>query len=108
MRYSSITGASPSEHLSVPGILLSAVWVTLIHLPDRGSWSMSPSRISESGTCSMACSELIALPNRPDRSTTPTLREFVSAITLRILPPTPLVNHRFSGGYRTEAPQPLG
>ncbi len=33
-----------------------------IVLPEFGSWSMSPSRISDSGTCSIACSELITHP----------------------------------------------
>ena len=42
----------------------SVVWVTLIHLPDLGSWSMSPSWMSDRDTCSVACSELMVLPDR--------------------------------------------
>src|ERR1700749_4614980 len=37
--------------------------MTLIHLPGAGSWSMSPSRICDSETFSIACSELIVLPD---------------------------------------------
>jgi len=65
---------SPSEYLRVAFVVPSAVCTTLIQLPDFGSWSMSPSRISASGTCSVTCSELTTLPDRRDRSAASTLR----------------------------------
>src|ERR1700733_12069138 len=62
---------------------------------------MSPSRICDKGPLSIACSHLIALPDRRDGSATSSLRMIDSAITLRILSPTPEVNHRFTGGPLT-------
>jgi len=60
--------SSPRLYLRVTLVVRSAVCVTLIQLPDFGSWSMSPSLISASGTCSVACSELITLSDRRGRS----------------------------------------
>src|ERR1700757_2606441 len=57
---------------------------------------MSPSRISDSGTCSIACSELIVLPDRRDRSSASAIREIDPAIILRMPQSTPPVNHSFT------------
>src|SRR6478735_6063717 len=75
----------------------------LTHLPDLGSWSMSPSRLSDSGTRSIACSELIAPPDRRCRWAAPILFGIVPANTLRILSSASLVNHRFRSGRAESA-----
>jgi hypothetical protein len=59
---------------------------------------MSPSRISDSGTRSTACSELIALQDRPDGSPTSSTQAIVAVVTLSILPPKPPVNESFCAG----------
>src|SRR4051812_48831418 len=56
-----MTVVSPSECLWVTLSVPSAVRVTVNHCPDTGSWIVSPSWISTSGTCSVASSELIIL-----------------------------------------------
>ncbi|MBZ4536932.1 hypothetical protein FVO80_19540 [Mycobacterium avium subsp. hominissuis] len=49
--------AKAHPQVLIIALVLSAMCVTLIELPDLGSWSISSSRISDSGTRSTACSE---------------------------------------------------
>ena len=59
-----MTVCSPSEYLRVTLVVPLSVLVTVVQLPDLGPWMVSPSWISASGTCSVACSELITPPDR--------------------------------------------